>query len=415
MTREEFHQHLDQHPQEKDIFESLYTVITRKTGHLTALHYHEYYRKETDQMAKYLKLASSFSKNKSLKKYLVARSKSIRSDRYYQSDLLWMDLEKNLIDIVIGPIENYEDRLFNYKAAYEAAVMIKDISATNELEVYKQHLPMLERNLPIDNKFKKKSVGSSNLLEIVNIIYFGGDFQAGVKTIAASLPNDERVISKRGAKKQLYKNIMEAKYEQILTPIADLMIEEHQRSFLSSQQFISQVLLHEISHTIGPAYVSGSSDSVRKTLRDKYSIIEECKADILGIFAVNYFKDVFTLDIEIVMQHYVTYVAGLFRSIRFGIEEAHGSANLMQLNYLLKHNVIVRNPTTGKYSINAEGFHEAVAVLAAQLLMIEVEGNYDDALRLIDAYGNFDNATKEDLGKLQGIPSDLDLKFNLDY
>jgi hypothetical protein len=414
LSRKEFLDYLKENPGKKDFFENLYTVISRTGNRLQAQFYHEVYQKEIHRLSIYLENAVSLSQNISLNTYLLERSQAMQTDQYYLSDLAWMNLNDNLIDIVIGPIENYEDRLFNYKTAYEAAVMIKDIPASEELEVYKRHLNNLEQNLPVEDNYKKTEEGSGNILEIVNIAYFGGDFQAGVKTIAVSLPNDEKVISEKGAKKQLYKNIMEAKFDQILVPIAGFLIDEKQKFLLSKERFISQVLLHEISHTIGPNYVTGKSETVRKSLQEKYSIIEECKADILGIYAVPYFTKVFSLKKEDIVEHYVAYVAGLFRSIRFGVEEAHGLANLIQLNFLTKRKVMRLDSQTGRYSVDFETFHRVVTELARILLKIEAHGDYEEALKFIDLFGQITSENSETIGKLNDIPIDLDLKFDLD-
>ena len=415
LSREEFLTYIQSHPEQKNDLQSLYTVIEREGKLLKAIPYHQYYADQIDPITYHLHRAAELCKNQSLKTYLTERAKALDSDTYYRSDLAWMDLKDHRIDCIIGPIENYEDNLFNYKAAFESAVLIRDDSASHELKIYEQHLNTLERHLPIDNKYKRKSVGSGNILEIVNVIYFGGDFQAGVKTIAASLPNDEKVIIEKGAKKQLYKNILEAKYEHILKPIAAIIVEGDLCQYLSQADFISQILLHEISHTIGPSYVAGKNESVRHALRDRYAIIEECKADVLGIYSATYFNKVFNLSAENLLSRYITYIAGLFRSIRFGIEEAHGLANLIQLNFLLEKNVIRRIKQQNKHSLNMDNFQPVLSELARELLMIEVMGDYDQAGELIERYGHVDDKIKEDLENLIPIPRDLDLKFSLDW
>jgi hypothetical protein len=293
--------------------------------------------------------------------------------------------------------------------------MIKDISASRELAVYQNHIKNLEKNLPIKIDQTKSIKGTDTILEIVNIVYFGGDYQAGVKTIAASLPNDERVISEIGAKKQLYKNIMEAKFDQILLPIADILINKNQRHYVSKKRFISQVLLHEISHTIGPTYVMNKSETVRKSLKEKYSIIEECKADILGIYSVPYFADVFSYTMEDIVEQYVTYIAGLFRSIRFGVEEAHGLANLIQLNCLRMNQVIDYDSRTNTYSVDTNTFFKVIKELARIVLTIEAHGNYAEANSFIEEYGQLRSETRDSIDKLTEVPTDLDLKFNLSF
>ena len=322
LSREAFEAYIAKHPDQKDSLESQYTVVIREGDRLKAVPYHIIYQKEIEQCAKHLENAAAFTENESLKKYFTLRAQALRTDDYYESDIAWMNLKDNQIDCVIGPIENYEDGLFNYKAAFETAVMVKDMPATGQLDFYKSHMDELEKNLPVDDKYKKASAGAQNVLEVVNIVYFGGEFMAGIKTIAASLPNDERVTSVKGAKKQLYKNIMEAKFEEILVKLADKLIYPTQRHYLSKQAFIFQILFHELAHTLGPEYVYQTDTSVRRALQKYYSPIEECKADVLGIYYLDYFRQNFNLSVEEVSKNYVTFIAGLFRSIRFGYEEA---------------------------------------------------------------------------------------------
>ena len=415
LSRKAFLTYIADHPGERFSLEDQYTAVIRDNDRLVAIPYHQYYATEVQRLATHLLRASTMTPNSSLRRYLSQRARAIQTDRYFDSDMAWLDLKNNLIDVVIGPIENYEDRLFHNKAAYEAAVMIKDVTATGELEVYQQHLNRLEQNLPIDQKYKRTDVGSNNPLEIVNVLYFGGDFQAGVKTIAASLPNDEKVINLKGAKKQLYKNIMEAKYDQILLPIAGETLRPADSALLSKTCFVSQVLLHEISHTLGPNMIIGQATTLRKALQDQYAVIEECKADILGVYALDYFEDVFSLTADQLRQHYLTYLAGLFRSIRFGTEEAHGMANLIQLNFLIAEDAILHDASDNHYTINPEIFHTAVKKLAYEVLMIEIEGDRGNAEQFIQDWGQNSSMIRETIDQLREIPRDLDLSFRVDY
>lgn len=415
LSKKEFLNYVKKHPEKREGFEDPYSIIRRTPDGLEAEYYHQVYANDIHRMTAYMLKAAEMSTNLSLRSYLLERARALQTDRYYQSDLIWMNLKNNLIDTVIGPIENYEDRLFNYKSAYEAAVMVKDIPTSEELAVYKKHLNQLEKILPIADEFKKENVGSRNILEIVNIAYFGGDFQAGVKTIAASLPNDEKIIKSRGAKKQLYKNIIEAKFDKILVPISNILIAKQQKLLLSKEKFISQILLHEISHTIGPNYVKNSSIPVRKALQEKYSVIEECKADVLAIYFAPYFSKVFSLTKSDIKKHYVTYVSNLFRSIRFGVDEAHGLANLIQLNVLKKGEVLRRQKNSGIYSVEFNLLHTCITKLAAQLLMIEIHGDYDGALKLIADYGYMTSEIEDTVEKLNNVPRDLNLSFQLNY
>ncbi len=411
ITVETAEKYLQEHPDFRTDFESQYTVIVRDQNTLIAVPYHEYYSEQVQQLSRHLKKAASFAENESLKNYLTLRAEAVLTDDYYASDVAWMKLKDNLIDIVIGPIEHYEDNLFNYKAAYEAAVMIKDIQASSELDAYKKHLDALEKNLPIEDKYKKPGAGSGNVLEVVNIAYFGGDYQAGIKTIAASLPNDEKVISEFGAKKQLYKNIIEAKFDKILKKIAEKLISDEQASHISRDAFVSQVLLHELSHTLGPDYVYGSQTGVRKALKEKYSIIEECKADVLGIYHLDYLKKPFNLNEEDIRKNYVTYIAGLIRSIRFGYKEAHGAANLIQFNWLEKEGVLKKDAAGKKYSVDVSAFHQSISKLATRLLMIEALGDYEEAEKIIQELGQIKSSLLESINRISDVPRDLDLHF----
>lgn len=409
MSRDEFEQYLSEHPDEADALQSLYTVVKREDNKLAAIPYHQAYSEQIKDLCAHLRAAADYADNPTLKKYLQLRARALETDDYYASDLAWMELKDNAIDIVIGPIENYEDAMFNYKAAFESAVMIKDAAASSELDRYKSILDDLEHNLPIDKKYQKTSAGSGNVLEVVNVAYFGGDYQAGIKTIAASLPNDERVISEKGGKKQLYKNIIEAKFDNILIPIAKTLTIDEQLPLISREAFVSQVLLHELSHTLGPDYVYGSDQSVRRALKEKYSIIEECKADVLGIYHLDFLKKPFGLSSDDLQKNYVTYIAGLIRSVRFGYKEAHGAANLIQLNYLEKEGVLTME--NGKYRVDFEAFHPAITMLASKLLMIEALGDYEGANELIAELGQASPSLIASIEKLSDVPRDLDLHF----
>ncbi|HOQ49200.1 MAG TPA: peptidase, partial [Candidatus Kapabacteria bacterium] len=284
ITKEEFENHIKNNPKDKEAFESQYSVIVRENGGLKAIPYHHYYP-ETEKLAKLLEEAAELADNPTLKNYLILRAKATRTDDYYESDMAWMDIENSNIDVIIGPIENYSDALYNYKTAYEAVVMVKDIEASKELEMFQKHIPDFQNNLPYDKKFIEPVKTEKEILQIVNVVYFGGDCQKGTKTIAAALPNDPRVHETKGGKKSMFKNMMEAKFKTIVVPIANEIIAPELRGYVDSKAFTSFVTLHEVSHTLGRGYVYGSKDlTVRKALKERYSAIEETKADILSMF-----------------------------------------------------------------------------------------------------------------------------------
>jgi hypothetical protein len=413
MTKEEFEIYVKTHPKEEKALTDLYTVIVRDGKNFKAVPYHDHYQTELTEMSRLLREASDLAENESLKKYLAARAKAVMTDDYYESDVLWMKLKDNNVDIVIGPIENYEDGLFNYKAAYECAVMVKDPEGTKDLQVFQSHLDALEQNLPQKKEYIRKSAGKANVLEVVNIVYFGGDFQKGIKTIAASLPNDPRVHDEFGGKKQMYKNLMEAKFQKILKPMGDKLVAEPFRKYIDQKSFTTFVTMHEVSHTLGRGYVFGHDKlEVRKALKELHSAIEEAKADVLGIYNMDYFKRQGQYDDETMKKHYVTYLVGLFRSIRFGAEDAHGKANIAQLMFLKEQGAVGRD-ANGYWTVNFDKFQAGVASLGKVLLELEAEGNYEGAKNFLDKYGKVTDNIKADLAKFSDIPRDLDTSYGI--
>ncbi|MCX7908559.1 MAG: peptidase [Ignavibacteria bacterium] len=411
MTKEEFEKYIKDHPEQKEELESQYTIVVREGNKLKAIPYHKAYP-EVEQIAKKLEEAAKYCDNQTLKKYLIMRAKALRTDEYFESDLAWMDIQRSKIDLVIGPIENYEDELFNYKTAYEAIVMVKDEEGTKELEMFEKNLDYFEHNLPYDKKYIRKSAGKGNVLQIMNVVYFGGDCQAGTKTIANSLPNDPKVHELKGGKKSMFKNMMEAKFDKILKPIGDRILEPEQAKLVDKKSFTSFVTLHEVSHTLGRGFVYGNDSlPVRKALKERYSPIEECKADVLGMYNHKHLVEKNLLTKEQFEKAKVTYIAGLFRSIRFGAQEAHGKANLIQLNFLEEKGVITYN--NGKIKINLTTFIPAIEELAKIVLTIQAEGDYSKAGELLEKYGKMKPETQKIIQSLKDIPRDIDTEYSI--
>ncbi len=409
LTREEFENFVAANPAQKAAFESQYSIVVRRDDGLHAIPYHQGYP-QVYEMSRLLLEAAALADDPGLKKYLTLRAKAVVTDEYFDSDMAWMDLKTNNIDVVIGPIENYEDALFNYKTAYECAVMVKDPEGTKELQLFTSHIDAFEKALPIESKYTRASAGSGNILEVVNIVYFGGDFHAGVKTIAASLPNDPRVTDKKGGKKQMYKNLMEAKFDKIVVPIAERILDAELRPFVDRKAFTSFVTLHEVSHTLGMPYVFGKPDlSVRKAMKDRYSAIEECKADVLGIYNNMVLLDEKIITKDDLKKSIVTYVAGLFRSLRFGVEEAHGKANLVQLNWLIDKGVVKQKGEL--WTIDLDRFMTAITDLTREVLMIEILGNYEGAGELLAKFGVMTPVIEQTVAKLTDIPRDLNTRY----
>jgi len=408
MTKEEFEAHLKSHPEAREEFERLNTLVRRIDGTLVAIPFEKVYLDELRTASRALQEAAALTDSPSLRRYLSLRAEALVKGDFYASDLAWLDVKDNLLDVVIGPIETYDDALLGLKASYEGAALVKDAKESKALDVYKQHLDGMSRALPVDERFKKASVGTGNVLEVVNVIRFAGDFNAGIKTVAASLPNDERVIEKKGAKKQIYKNVLEAKFDTILSPIAALFLDKKDAALVTREAFVTNVLLHELSHTLGLDYVAGAKDlTVRKALKERHAAIEECKADVVGIFDLQYLKQQEIVSDDEVAENYATYLAGIFRSIRFGAEEAHGQGTAVQLNFLVKEGGIEKDARKGEYSIHPRKFEPAIAKLAKELLEIEGTGDYARAGKLLDTFGRLDPATRETLKKTESIPVDV--------
>jgi len=407
LTKEEFEKYIKENPSQKEELESQYTIVVRDGNKLKAIPYHLAYP-QTGKIADLLEEASKYCDNESLKKYLQIRAKAIRTDDYYESDLAWMDIKDSKIDIVIGPIENYEDALFNYKTAYEAIVMVKDEEGSKELEIFQENLDYFEHNLPCDKKYIRETAGKGNVLQIMNVVFFGGDCQAGIKTIANSLPNDPRVHELKGGKKSMFKNIMEAKFDKILMPIAKKILEPELVSLVDRKAFTRFVTLHEVSHTLGRGFVYGNDSlTVRKALKERYSAIEECKADVLGIYNFIHLLKKNLIDSIQVEQAKITYIAGLFRSIRFGAEQAHGKANLIQLNFLEEHGVIKYEKN--KIKVVSGKFFDVIQKLAQEILTIQAEGDYNRAGEILDKYGNMKPHTRTLISLLADVPRDLNI------
>ncbi len=410
LSKEEFEKYVADNPEQKGSLESQYTVVKRSGDKLTTIAYAKAYP-EVNTIAQKLEEASNLTTDAGLKKYLKLRAQAILTDDYFESDMAWMDVVDGDIDIVIGPIENYIDKLFNYKTAYEGGIFIKDRAGTQTLQVYKSHIYNLEQNLPSDKKYIRKDIkAGKNVLKIVNAAYLGGDFQQGVKTIATSLPNDPRVHKAKGAKKIMFKNMIEAKFKRIVVPIGNKILHADLIKNIDPKSFMDFITLHEVSHTLGRGFVYQKPEmTVRKALKEKYSTIEEAKADTLSIYGHWYLKKVGIIDDKGLTNAMATYLAGLFRSIRFGVEEAHGKANLIQLNYLSKVGAIVEKD--GKYAINQELFAKASKNLAKEILHIQAEGNYQAAVDFINKYGHLTEKTKQTITSLNDIPRDIDTTF----
>lgn len=412
LTKVEFEAFVTRHPHLREEFERANTLIRRVDGVLIAVPFEKIYLEELEAAAEALKQSAALVRSPSLRRYLSLRSEALTSGDYFRSDMAWLDVKDNLIDIVIGPIETHNDALLGLKASYEAAVVVKDLGETKMLDLYIGYLDGMSRALPVDDRYRTEKVPTGNVLEIVNVVRFAGDFNAGIKTIAASLPNDERVIREKGAKKQIYKNVLEAKFEAILEPMARLFLSKRAQKRVTREAFVTNIVMHELAHTLGVDYVAGDSNrTVRRALGDLYSPIEEAKADVVGIFNLIYLKREEILTNSEVDECYATYLVGLLRSIRFGVEEPHARATAVQLNYLMREKGIRFNRKKGTFDINERRFEAAMTSLVGKLLEIMGTGDHGRAKDLLATHGSLGATLIEALGRSATVPVDVTFNF----
>jgi len=388
---------------------SLYTLVERDdVGNLTTVWYHNAYKQRTDKIAALLEEAAQLADDKGFATYLNLRAQALRTDDYFESDMAWIDMKDNLIDLVIGPIENYTDGLYGYKAAHEAYILIKDVEWSEKLAKYAAFLPQLQTELPVDPEYKAEVPGSDVDLNAYDAVYYAGDCNMAGKTIAINLPNDERVQLQKGTRKLQLKNAMQAKFDKILVPISEMVITPEQRKHITFTAFFSNTMFHEVSHGMGIKNTINGKGSARKALKEKYSAIEEGKADILGLYLVTKLNEMGEFNDTDLMDNYVTFMAGIFRSVRFGASSAHGMANMLRFNYFLEKGAFTRN-ADGTYSVDMEKMKAASTDLTQKILKIQGDGDYEAAENWIETDGTVKPQLQADLDRINdaGIPVDI--------
>ena len=417
MTREAFENYLKTLPEEEQKqFTSTVTIIRRKNGRLVAIPYSEAYREFLEPAARLLKEAAQLAENSSLKKFLNSRAEAFLSNDYFQSDMDWMDLKDHTIEVVIGPYEVYEDALFGYKASFEAFVTLVDPQESQKLATVSRYLVDMEKHLPIPDEYKNLHRGTASPIVVVQEVYVGGDSKAAVQTTAFNLPNDERVREAKGSKKVLLKNVAEAKYRTCWIPIVNRVLEDKDLKRVSFEAYFNHVLMHEMSHGLGPGKIvkNGRETTVNAELKETYSTIEEAKADILGLYNLDYLIQRGVFPRSLADQVYSSFLGGIFRSVRFGINEAHGGANVIALNYLLKKGGFEYNEASGKFRVNDSKIRSAVKDLAHDLLMIQALGDYDGARAFIEKYRFISPQLEKALDRLSDVPVDIRPRFNVE-
>ncbi|MDO9512116.1 MAG: Zn-dependent hydrolase [Bacteroidales bacterium] len=396
----------------------LYTVIRRKSdGALESVPYHVAFKNQLEKVATLLEMAASLVSDNGFKNYLNLRAKALLNSEYLESDMAWMDMKTNAIDFVVGPIENYEDALYGYKAAFESFILVKDMEWSTKVDRYSSLLPQLQTTLPVEPKYKMEVPGASSDLGVYEVVYYAGDCNAGSKTIAINLPNDPAVHAAKGSRRLQLKNAMKAKFDKILVPISHLVIDESQRKNITFDAFFENVMFHEIAHGLGVNQTINGKGPVREALRDSYTSMEEGKADILGLFLIGQLHEMGEIKDKDLMDNYVTFMAGIFRSVRFGASSAHGKANMMRFNYFLEKEAFVKNEANGTYLVNFEIMKQCVSDLSNLIIVIQAEGDYDAASKLINEKGNVSPLLKADLERIAnaGIPRDIVFKQGKEY
>jgi len=385
-----------------------FTTIRRSGSGFTIVPYSIEYQGELARAADLLREAAAATTQPTLKTYLLKRADAFLSNDYYDSDVAWMDLDAS-IEPTIGPYEVYEDEWFNYKAAFEAFVTIRNDAETKKLERLSSELQDIENHLPIDASFRNPKLGSAAPIRVVNVVFTAGDANHGVQTAAFNLPNDERVIREKGSKRVLLKNVQEAKFEKVLVPISKVALSGTDQKDVAFDAFFTHILMHELMHGLGPhdIRVSGRQTTVRQELKESYSAIEEAKADVSGLFALQYLIDKGVLDRQLERTMYKTFLASAFRSIRFGVTEAHGRGIAIQLNYLLDYGAFAVN-RDGTFTVNTAKIRDGVTALTRELMTLQAEGNYARAKELIAKLGVVRPEVQRVLTRLSNVPVDIE-------
>jgi len=408
ITKEEMERYIAAHPDQKDALQGLFSVVRREGDKLVTIPYSVHYREQLEPAVAKLREAAALTNNPSMRNYLTKLADALMKDNYRESDIAWMDLNGPL-EVVIGPYEVYEDALFNWKAAFQSFITVVDRPETEKLAVYAQHLPAMERNLPIPDEHKNPNRGTESPIRVVQELYTAGDARRGVQTAAFNLPNDEVVREQKGSKKVLLKNVMDAKYRMSGSPIAMRVLDPAQRNLLNFDAYFNFVLFHELSHGLGPGLIkqpNGERVDVRFLLKDSYSAIEECKADVLGVWNILYAIDHKLLSTFNEQQLYATYAGLHFRSMRFGIDEAHGRGTAVQWNWLREKGAIMPKGD-GTFTVDFAKMRSGIESLANELLMLQATGDYARAQRLLTKYGVSTPEIESTTAKLTDIPVDI--------
>lgn len=395
---------------------SLYTFIRRdEEGNLIAIPYNEMFREQVEKASQLLRQCAELAEDEGLQTYLTLRADALLNDEYRDSDMAWMDMKTNGLDFVVGPIENYEDKLYNYKAAHEAYVLVKDKSWSDRLAKYAAFLPELQAGLPVADEYKAETPGTDADLNAYDVVYYAGDCNSGSKTIAINLPNDEQVQLEKGSRRLQLKNAMQAKFDNILVPIADVLIHPDQRKHITFDAFFGNTMFHEVAHGLGIKNTINGKGTVRSALKEHSSALEEGKADILGLYMITQLHEKGEIEGDL-NDYYVTFMAGIFRSVRFGAASSHGKANMIRFNFFNEYGAFAKDESTGTYMVDFEKMREAMDALSEKILTLQGNGDYEGVAQLVAEKGKIGEILQSELDRLaeQNIPVDIVFEQGVD-
>jgi len=406
MSKEEF----DAWQQEgKD---GLYSIVQRgANGELVLAPYSKVFETQISEIADLLVKAADLAEDQGFAAYLKIRAEAMKTGDYQASDMAWMDMKNNPVELVIGPIETYQDALFGYRAAFETFVLIKDQAWSERLARFAKYMPELQNGLPVDKAYKAEVPGSDADLNAYDLAFCAGDCNSGSKTIAINLPNDEEVQLAKGARRLQLKNAMLAKFNQILIPIANELIAGDQRQHITFDAFFGNTMFHEVAHGLGIKSTLDGAGTVRQALKEHSSALEEGKADILGVYMVQKLREMGEITEGELMDNYVTFLAGIFRSVRFGASSAHGRANMIRFNYFSEAGAFSRDPETGRYRVNVTEFEQAIKDLSNDILVLQGNGDYDAVAAFVAEMGNVSAQLQADLDRLTAVNIPVDIVY----
>jgi hypothetical protein len=412
MTKEEFEAAAAESEARAAALKSLYTIVRRDAdGNLVTQPYSQAFAGPVGAAAEKLRAAAALAEDPGFKQYLELRAEALLSDDYQPSDLAWMDMKTNSVDVVIGPIETYEDQLFGYKASFEAYVLIKDTEWSQRLARYAEMLPELQRGMPVPDEYKREKPGTDADLNAYDVVYYAGDCNAGSKTIAINLPNDEEVQLRKGTRRLQLKNSMRAKFDKVLLPISEVLVAEDQRRHVTFDAFFANTMFHEVAHGLGIKKTLDGSGTVREALLDQASAMEEGKADILGLYMVTALHERGELGDVPLEDYYTTFLAGLFRSIRFGASSAHGRATMVRFNFFEEMGAFTRDEASGTYRADFDKMKEAIAALSEKILRFQGDGDYEGVKAFTEQEGRIGEMLQADLDRLNGANIPVDIVF----